>query len=402
MKTDTFKLCLPAIAITVQNNAAALILPPFLHDLKFPVAAIGSLMSLGPVLALASRLPTGMAYNRRRARVLLSLAILAMAACNFLYSLVTNAVSFGLVHAASGFAYGASTTLYMAFYVDSLPADENRSHAMGYYVGSLAVGYSIGNFLAGYLADRLGYGATFYAAALLALAALVLIALIKSPQTGAAREERQRTAAMGLRRSLKTALEPNVAAIVTVALFLNMLHQVGNVFLPLYGLSIGLSLTQVGVIRALYSLCNAVTRPLSGLVVQRLGHRRLSYGGLPLQSALMMLVPLLSDFAALTALYVSAGFVRAVALVSNAVGLVEDIDEAKISRGVATGLYNAAGDLGNILGPTAGGFVASVAGVAGLFVVAPLGAALLFLATIGLVHWRWEERAVHSGRGAQD
>jgi len=83
MKSDTLKLCLPAIAITVQNNAASLIIPPFLHELQFPVAMIGSLMSLGPVLALASRIPTGMAYNRRRARILLSLAILAMAVCNF-------------------------------------------------------------------------------------------------------------------------------------------------------------------------------------------------------------------------------------------------------------------------------------------------------------------------------
>jgi hypothetical protein len=49
----------------------------------------------------------------------------------------------------NGFAYGATTTLYMAFYVDSLAPEENRSHAMGYYVGSLALGYSTGNFFGG-------------------------------------------------------------------------------------------------------------------------------------------------------------------------------------------------------------------------------------------------------------
>ena len=306
-------------------------------------------------------------------------------------------MSFGLVHGVSGFAYGVGTTLYMAFYVDSLPADENRSHAMGYYVGCLAVGYSIGNFLAGYIADRFGYEVTFYVAALLALFAFVLIALIKVSESQHPKEEKTPAAALGFGRALRALVEPEVAGVVVVALFLNMLHQVGNVFLPLYGLSIGLTLTQVGVIRALYSLCNAVTRPLSGLVVQRLGHRRLSYGGLPLQSGLMMLVPLLTDFGSLVTLYVGAGFVRAVALVSNAVGLVQDIDERKVSRGMATGIYNAAGDLGNILGPSAGGLIASVTGVAGLFVVAPLGAAVLFLVTIWTVHLRGESASSQSG-----
>jgi MFS family permease len=112
----------------------------------------------------------------------------------------------------------------------------------------------------------------------------------------------------------------------------------------------------------------------------------------------MMLVPLLTDFGSLMTLYVGAGFVRAVALVSNAVGLVQDIDERKVSRGMATGIYNAAGDLGNILGPSAGGLIASVAGVAGLFVVAPLGAAVLFLVTIWAVHLRGESASSQSSQ----
>jgi MFS family permease len=160
------------------------------------------------------------------------------------------------------------------------------------------------------------------------------------------------------------------------------------VFLPLYGLAVGMTLTQVGVIRAFYSLCNAITRPLSGFVVNRLGHRKLSYGGLPLQSASLMLVPLFTDFGAVLAVFIFAGFMRAVAIVSNAVSLVQDVDETKVHRGVATGIYNAAGDLGNILGPSAGGLIASVTGIAGLFVVAPLGATALFFVSIGVLQLR--------------
>ena len=158
MKMSTLKLLVPIVAITVQSNSASTIIPPFLHDLRIPMAAIGSLISLGPILALTSRLPVGMAYQRNRARLLMSIAVLAMGITNYFYSFAQDVLVFAIVHALNGFAYGAVTTLYMAFYVDSLAPDENRNHAMGYYVGTLALGYSTGNFFGGLMADHFGYG----------------------------------------------------------------------------------------------------------------------------------------------------------------------------------------------------------------------------------------------------
>ena len=178
---STLKLLVPIVAITVQSNSASTIIPPFLHDLRIPMAAIGSLISLGPILALASRLPVGMAYQRNRARLLISIAVLAMGITNYFYSFAQDVLVFAIVHALNGFAYGAVTTLYMAFYVDSLAPDENRNHAMGYYVGTLALGYSTGNFFGGLMADHLGYGPTFQAAALLSLVPVALLWFLHGP-----------------------------------------------------------------------------------------------------------------------------------------------------------------------------------------------------------------------------
>jgi MFS family permease len=383
MKARTLKLLFPVIAITVQNNAAWLILSPYLQRLQFPVATIGLLIALSPVLSLVSRIPSGVAYKQHRARALITMGMLTTGLCNFLYSFATNSPIFALVHGVNGFAYGAVTTLYMAFYVDSLPAGENRSHAMGYYVGSLAVGYSTGNFLSGYVADLFGYNVTFYVAALLSLVSVPFIWLLGGVGTQeTAKEQGSSSIKPRFGDSITAILDPKMAVVVVVALFLNFLNQVGGVFFPLYGLSVGLTLTQVGAIRALYSLCNAVTRPLSGLVVNRFGHRRLSYGGFSIQSVLMTMVPVFTGFGPLVVLFLAAGFMRAVAIVGNAVGLVQDVDETKVPRGVASGIYNAAGDLGNISGPVAGGLIASITGVTGLFVAAPLGATVLFFAVI--------------------
>jgi predicted MFS family arabinose efflux permease len=321
-----------------------------------------------------------MAYRHSRARLLIGVGVIVMGITNFLYSFVTGSMSFAIVHAVNGFAYGAVTTLYMAFYVDSLPPEENRNHAMGYYVGILALGYSTGNFFGGLIADHLGYRITFQLAAYLSVLPCFLLWLFNTGQASRETAVRNKPRAnLASRESWKALLEPGLAVVVITAFFLNVIHQMGGVFISLYGLAVGMNLTQIGTIRAAYAGCNAVTRPISGHVVNRFGHRRLSYAGIPLQSALLMLVPLFTGFGAVITVYVLSGFMRAVVIVANAVGLVQDVDEDKVQRGLASAIYNAAGDLGNILGPTAGGLIAQATSIGGVFVLGSIGTTILFL-----------------------
>ena len=394
MQRSTLKLLVPIVAVTIQSNSASTIIPPYLDALHMPVAAIGSLISLGPVFALASRLPMGMAYNRRRARNLISLAVLAMGLTNFFYSFAGDGMTFAVVHALNGFAYGAVTTLYMAFYVDSLAPEENRNHAMGYYVGSLAAGYSTGNFFGGLIADHWGYAATFQLGALLSLVSVGLLWLLHG-STASSKDAAKTRAGAGLtvKEALRALLEPELAIVVIVALFLNLLHQMSNVFISLYCLAVGMTLTQVGVIRAAYAGCNAVTRPISGHIVNKFGHKNLSYFGLPLQSAIVMLIPLFTGFSTILFVYVASSLMRAIVIVANAVGLVQDVPESKVQRGLASGVYNASGDLGNILGPSVGGLIAHATGIGGVFVVGSLGSTVLFFLVIWLVRRMRQEKS---------
>jgi len=386
MKLSTFKLLVPMVAVSIQANSASTVIPPYLDHMHISVALIGTLISLAPVFALTSRLPVGMAYQQTRARMLLSIAILGMGCTNYLYSFATSSSIFAIVHSLNGFAYGAVTTLYMAFYVDSLAPDENRNHAMGYYVGSLAMGYSTGNFFGGLIADHWGYAATFQLGALLSFIPVGLLWFLHGPRGASANKAKAKESAkLTSKESLKALLEPELATVVLVALFLNLLHQMGGVFISLYGLAVGMSLTQIGIIRAAYAGCNAVTRPISGHVVNKFGHRGLSYFGLPLQSLILMLVPLFTGFGTILFVYVASGFMRAIVIVANAVGLVQDVPESRVRRGLASGVYNAAGDLGNILGPSIGGLIAQATGIASVFVVGSLGSTALFFLGVFLL-----------------
>jgi MFS family permease len=96
-------------------------------------------------------------------------------------------------------------------------------------------------------------------------------------------------------------------------------------------------------------------------------------------------VPLFSSFGTILVVYVASGFMRAIVLVANAVGMVQDVPESKVRRGLASGVYNAAGDMGNILGPSIGGFIAHATGIASVFVVGSLGSTALFLIGVLLV-----------------
>jgi predicted MFS family arabinose efflux permease len=384
----------PLVAITIQSNSASTIIPPYLADLRIPVGVIGTLISLGPVLALTSRLPVGMAYNPLRARWLITLAVLAMGVTNFAYSLAADTITFALVHCLNGFAYGAVTTLYMAFFVDSLSADENRSHAMGYYVGSLALGYSTGNFFGGIFADHFGYAITFQGAAFLSVVPCALLWLLRAPAGhGSGKAKAKPEVKLMSKVFWRALLEPGLATVVVTALFLNLLHQMGGVFISLYGLAVGMTLTQIGIIRAAYAGVNAITRPISGHVVDKIGHRRLSYAGIPLQSALLMLIPLFSGFGPILIVYIMSGLMRAIVIVANAVGLVQDVDETKVQRGIASAVYNSAGDLGNIIGPSIGGIIAHATSIAAVFVYGSLGSTILFLLVILAV--RRSGRMIH-------
>jgi len=95
-----------------------------------------------------------------------------------------------------------------------------------------------------------------------------------------------------------------------------------------------------------------------------------------------MLVPLFTSFGTIIVVYVASGFMRAIAIVANAVGLVQDVSESKVRHGLVSGVYNTAGDLGNILEPSIGGFIAHATGTASVFVVGPLASTMLFLVAI--------------------
>jgi predicted MFS family arabinose efflux permease len=257
-----------------------------------------------------------------------------------------------------------ATTINLAVFTDSLPPGRARQRALGYYMAGIAVGYSLGAFLAGFIADWYGTTPAFLLAAGFGAVALLGVPP-RAPRMAAvaAPDEPFRLGMLWHRRLL---------AVVVVAFTLSMAFMFWNTYLPLYGLAIGLTLGQVGTVRAAFGLCQVVARPLSGGVVERVGATRMTVFGLAIQTLGLMVVPLTDSLAVLLVVFVAHGSARALAIVANAVEVVEGAEDAGVPRGVMAGIYNTAMDLGNLAGPALGGLAASVVGLSGSFVLVPL------------------------------
>ena len=65
-----------------------------------------------------------------------------------------------------------------------------------------------------------------------------------------------------------------------------------------------------------------------------------------------------------------------------------------LSRGVISGVYNAAGDVGNILGPSMGGLIATFTGVGRLFFVGPLMITVSFFVSLWACRFITPYRAI--------
>jgi MFS family permease len=387
LKAQTLPLCLPLVVLSAQQNAVLLTTPAFLDAQGYSISAIGALNSIVPLVTLASRIPAGQLYTTARARTLMTLSLLAVAVTSALYGIADTLPLFVLVAVLNGLAGGVATTIYLALFLDSLSQDESRARAMGFYTGSVALGFAAGGYVAGYIADHRGYPAMFLAAGAAALLALGFLAMIDKPATTADAAPKPVTSAPP-RHWRHMLLAGDVVTLLLTAVFLNILYKIPATFLPVYAIEHGLRLTDVGVIMGAYALCNAVVRPFSGPWVERWGPDRTSRIALPLQALTLMLIPFFQVMLPLLAVAIGAGVLRALVMVSNTVSMTETMREPRFTKGMASGLFSAAGDVGYILGPIFGGAVAAWTGSSQLFFVAPALIAVFFVSAILIVRAR--------------
>jgi predicted MFS family arabinose efflux permease len=386
------------VLLTASESIAYILIPPYMQQDGFDYALIGLLVGITGVASLGSRFPSGMFYRRHRAKWLTSVAMAIVGVTFIAYPFADNILWIALALAAIGLGSGVATTVNMAMFMDAIPVGADKHTAMSFYAATISFGHLLGGLIGGNAADVFGFIPAFQIAAASTLGAIGILWLDRLPapvapprpihqtRESARIPRRERLAAM-----LRLFAEPRMAAISLVAFLLNFLHSLVTTFYPLFVLAGGMSLSEVAVLKSMHSITNTVGRPIAGAPIRWLGADRAAYLGLALLAGFIMLLPGQSSLWVAGALLAACGLMRAIVMVANTV-VMADLDEARISRGAASGFYHSSKDVGSLTSPAICGAVASVAGLGTMLVAAPIISTGLFFGVVGLVSRRRKSR----------
>lgn len=387
LPSPVLRLYLAAFAYTTTEALVAIVVPAYLDAAGLAVQMVGTLVSLFAASALLSRLPTGLLYRGHRARLLLGVALALMASGALLYPLSTEVWLLAAARLIGGFGFGLASTVSLAAMMEVMPSGPARHRTLAIYTTIVVIGYATGRGLGGLIADLFGYGATFSLAACVGLAGVACAPRLATSLNLLPRREGERSAGPGAgwRGRLAALAHPGMVGVGLTAFMLNYLLTTSIAFLPLYALSVGLSLTQISGIMAAHSFSQIIARPLSGEAARRWGHRRLINATIVLLVVAYMLIPFLRTFLPLAALFLVVGMLRAAGVVANTIQLAEDVPQERLGRGAASSLYNAMKDVGDVSGPLVSGLIAAQVGLGNLFLfVPPVMLALYGLALVGV------------------
>jgi MFS family permease len=262
-------------------------------------------------------------------------------------------------------------TLGRQSYVADTCATHEIGRAIAVMAGLQRAGMFVGPVAGGVLAGYAGYPVTFLVGAAIALAAGILVLIFAENVTPTAGQDAGFGGTAAVLRS-----HGRIFATAGVAAFsLQLMRATREVLVPLFGASVGLSVTQIGLI---YSLSSAVDMSLFypvGIWVDRHGRKWNAVSSTLSFAIALALLPWVAGYYSLLAvallLGIANGLGTGIVMIMGA-----DISRETEHRGQFLGVWRLIGDAGMSVAPLATGALVNIASLA---------AASLSVAAVGFV-----------------
>lgn len=352
---------------TFAAGGLLLLVPPLLHRRGLSEATIGLVVACGGIASLLLRIPAGLAYRSSTAGGVIWAGGLVTATALLVLPEVDSTLVTAALIAVNGAAFAVVSTVAMAAVVEHRPSSVSLGSLMGWFTGSIGAGYSVAAFVAGALGDAIGLAPAIRVTAVLPVvaAALLSIGLHRVGPTGATEPSEEPTGRRVRPAEWLRSMPLGLWTAFLVALYINLVNGALNAFFPLYGLSIGLTLTQIGVIGGIHGALASVVRFGADSLFIRLGYMRPIVALVATSATAVALVALPTSFFLLASIFAVIGLARGILRVASGALAVEG--STRRTHGGASGIYLSGLDLGHVLGPIAGGTAAELLGLRAAF-----------------------------------
>lgn len=366
------------------------LLPLFAQDLGAGPEAVGLIAAASTVTGIFLKLPAGALSDIfGRGRLLLSGAAV-FALLPFAYLPVSSRAALVLLR----FVHGSATAIFgpvASATLSDLAPPSRRGTWLGSYSAAQGAGQALGPVIAGALVASATFDGAFLASGAIGIGGLVLLAGWPHTAAASATPGRWGVFCEGIGHVLGSAPILTTSLAQAGQFFLN---GTLTAFLPLYAANqVGLNAFEIGIVFGAQTVSALASRPIFGMLSDRLGRRPLIVTGLVTSGAAAWTLSFAAGFGGVLAAAVIYGIGLGITT-SGTSAYVTDLSHRE-RYGAAHGVFGTIYDVGDAAGPISAGFLVAAAGYAVTFRAIGTGVALLGVVFFWLSA-RWE---VGSGTG---
>ena len=361
-------ICFSTLATFLAFHSLHPTLPIYIEEFGGTTKIAGLALTSLTVAAILSRPVTGWALDRYGRKPILLGGLFLFLIPMVIYIRLVPVVMLIVLRFFQGLGWGIGNTAAGTVAADVIPR-KRMGEGMGYFGLTLSISMAFSPALALWLVERYSFRELFIACTLFTVVALVLALFIQYPQI-----EKQLASPKFVFME-RAALQPSLVILLVIFSYVSLVS-----FLPLYAIEQGLK--TAGLFFTSFALTTILSRPLSGIIVDRTGSRGYDFSVLIGTLATAGAMPIIAGASGWVHLLLGGmcygigfGFVQPTMLAL----CIRNMPPEK--KGAANATFWTAVDIGAACGSLFWGFVAAALGYQAMFnlnVIPPLIALAIY------------------------